>query len=227
MNFFLKKQLILFKKILRAHPVTRCAIFRPKMVYSSWTNFFGTNHYYYFHLPIGPFHCAKFKKFLQQIQSSEDAQFLGPKWSTCPNENFFRKLVNPLTATFLIWGWQTYSNFPVTSKIMRICVVYFLIGHASHIILHYFSFCWCFSFSFSFSIFSTNGFPNIVIFAFVLVLLQNLIISMDEIWKITTYIQFVNKEGGFWCSLNVCFKFQFKCIFIWAEIVAPSHEDSG
>ena len=27
-------------------------------------NFFGTNHYYYFHLPIGPFHCAKFKKIL-------------------------------------------------------------------------------------------------------------------------------------------------------------------
>ena len=27
-------------------------------------NFFGTNHYYYFHLPIGSFHCAKFKKIL-------------------------------------------------------------------------------------------------------------------------------------------------------------------
>ena len=26
--------------------------------------FFGTNHYYYFHLPIGPSHCAKFKKIL-------------------------------------------------------------------------------------------------------------------------------------------------------------------
>ena len=143
----------------------------PKWPICPEQNFFGTNHYYYFHLPIGPFHCAKFKKFLQQIQSSEHAQFLGPKWPTCPNENFFRKPVNPLTATFLIWGWQTNSNFPVTSKIMRICVVYFLIGHASHIILHYFSFCWCFSFSFSFSIFSTNGFPNIVIFAFVLVLL--------------------------------------------------------
>ena len=26
--------------------------------------FFGTNHYYYFHLPIGPFHCVKFKKIL-------------------------------------------------------------------------------------------------------------------------------------------------------------------
>ena len=22
--------------------------------------FFGINHYYYFHLPIGPFHCTKF-----------------------------------------------------------------------------------------------------------------------------------------------------------------------
>ena len=29
------------------------------------------------------------KKFLQQIQSYEDAPFLGPKWSIFPNENFF------------------------------------------------------------------------------------------------------------------------------------------
>ena len=27
-------------------------------------NFFGTNHYCYFHLPIVPFHCAKFEKIL-------------------------------------------------------------------------------------------------------------------------------------------------------------------
>ena len=27
-------------------------------------NFSGTNHYYYFHLLIGPFYCAKFKKNL-------------------------------------------------------------------------------------------------------------------------------------------------------------------
>ena len=31
------------------------------------------------------------KKFLQQIQSYEDAPFLGPKWSICPN--FFCKIV--------------------------------------------------------------------------------------------------------------------------------------
>ena len=34
------------------------------------------------------------KKFLLQIQSYEDAQFLGPKWPIYPNENFFRKTVN-------------------------------------------------------------------------------------------------------------------------------------
>ena len=34
----------------------------PKYPNLSWTNFFGTNHYYHFHLPIGTFHWAKFKK---------------------------------------------------------------------------------------------------------------------------------------------------------------------
>ena len=45
---------------------------------------------------FGPFHCAKFqkKKLLQQIQSYEYAPFVGPKWSICLNDNFFRKPVN-------------------------------------------------------------------------------------------------------------------------------------
>ena len=34
------------------------------------------------------------KKFLQQIQSYEDVQFFGPKWSISPNKNFFRKPIN-------------------------------------------------------------------------------------------------------------------------------------
>ena len=34
------------------------------------------------------------KKFLQRIQSYEDAQFLGPKWPISPNDNFFRKPSN-------------------------------------------------------------------------------------------------------------------------------------
>ena len=36
----------------------------PKWPISHERIFFGTNHYYYFHLPIGPFQCAKFKKIL-------------------------------------------------------------------------------------------------------------------------------------------------------------------
>ena len=49
-----------FKKNLRANPeLWGCAIFWPNL---SWAKLFGTNHYYYFHLPIGPFHWEKFKK---------------------------------------------------------------------------------------------------------------------------------------------------------------------
>ena len=34
----------------------------PKWPIGPEQKFFGTNHYYYFHLPIGPFHSAKFLK---------------------------------------------------------------------------------------------------------------------------------------------------------------------
>ena len=51
-------------------------------------NYFGTNYCYYFHLPIGPFHCAKLKKKNLQ-QSYEDVPFSGPKWSICPKHFFW------------------------------------------------------------------------------------------------------------------------------------------
>ena len=58
------------------------------MAHLSQTIFFGTNHYYYVHLASGTFHCAKLlKKFLQQIQSYEDAPFLDPKWA---NDTFLQ-----------------------------------------------------------------------------------------------------------------------------------------
>ena len=67
--------------------------------------FFGTNHYYYLHLPIGPFHCAKFKKFLLRIQSYE-----GPKWSICPKQFFFWKIINIiiiyLLAPFIVQNFK-------------------------------------------------------------------------------------------------------------------------
>ena len=66
-----------------------CAIFGTKTAHFSWKKFFGTKHCYYFHLHIGPFHCAKLKKFLRLIQNYDDAPFLGPKWSICPKQFFF------------------------------------------------------------------------------------------------------------------------------------------
>ena len=53
-----------FQKNLRADPeLWGCAIFEPRMAHLPWAIFFkSTSHCYYFHLPIGPFHCAKFKK---------------------------------------------------------------------------------------------------------------------------------------------------------------------
>ena len=43
---------------------------------------------------LAPFIVQNFKKFFQQIQSYENARFLGPKWPIFLNENFFRTPVN-------------------------------------------------------------------------------------------------------------------------------------
>ena len=76
MNLFLEKQLIKFSCIY--WPLSFCKILKKffRLIQSyedvpfsgrKWPIcheqiFFGTNHYYYFHPPIGSFHCAKFKK---------------------------------------------------------------------------------------------------------------------------------------------------------------------
>ena len=40
------------------------------------------------------------KKILQQIQSYEDASFLGPKWFICPKQNFFLKKIISFSSTY-------------------------------------------------------------------------------------------------------------------------------
>ena len=44
------------------------------------------------------------RKFLQQIQSCEDAPFLTPKWFICPKQSFFGKqyILIYLLATFIV-----------------------------------------------------------------------------------------------------------------------------
>ena len=56
-------------------------------------NFFGTNNYYYFHLPIGPFHCTKSLKILIAHPEFWGCTICGSKMAHL-NENFFRKPVN-------------------------------------------------------------------------------------------------------------------------------------
>ena len=131
-----------FKEILRANPELRgCAIFRPKMAHLSWTIFFGINHYYFFHLSIGTFHCAKFK-LLQRILSYEDAPVLGPKWSTCPKQFFCWKIIN-IILVYLLAPFTVQKKFPKNSssitsisknsssitRVMRMCNFWTQNGH--------------------------------------------------------------------------------------------------
>ena len=51
--------------------------------------FFGTNHYYYFQLPIGPFHCAKFKKIITVDPELWGCTSFGPKMVHLPPIFFF------------------------------------------------------------------------------------------------------------------------------------------
>ena len=85
-----------FKKIIGANPeLWECATFGPKMAHLSWTGFFlvQTIIIAFIYL-LALFDRAEFIKFLQRIKSYEDAPFLGPKWSMCPKQLFFKKIIN-------------------------------------------------------------------------------------------------------------------------------------
>ena len=102
-NFFLKQQLIKFS--CTYWPFSFCRISKkflgpiqsqedvpfsgPKWLICHEQNFFGTNHYYYFHLPIGPFHCAKFKKILIADSELWGCTIFGPKTVHFPKLKFF------------------------------------------------------------------------------------------------------------------------------------------
>ena len=53
--------------------------------------FFCTNHYYYFHLFIDPFHCAKFKKILTADPELWGCTIFGPKMVYLSQTIFFGK----------------------------------------------------------------------------------------------------------------------------------------
>ena len=76
----------------------RCANFGSKMVHLP-QKIFLENYYYRSHLPMSPFHCAKFKKISSsgsRVMRMCNFWAQNPKWTISPNENFFRKPVNEL-----------------------------------------------------------------------------------------------------------------------------------
>ena len=105
MNFFLQKQLIKFS--CTYWPLSFCKIFKkflePIQSYEDvpfsvprWTIcpeqiFFGTNHNYYFHLPIGLFHCVQFKKILTADPELCGCAIFGAKMVHLP-QIFFLKI---------------------------------------------------------------------------------------------------------------------------------------
>ena len=58
------------------------------------TIFFGTKHYYYFHLPIGPFHCAQLKNILTADPELRGCVIFGPKMVHLSQTIFFWKIIN-------------------------------------------------------------------------------------------------------------------------------------
>ena len=69
--------------------------------------FFDTSHFYYFHLPVGPFHCAKFRK------SCEDAAF----WAQIGHFSLmgtFSKKSCSVTCNYI---WTTNSMLSLRKKI--------------------------------------------------------------------------------------------------------------
>ena len=112
-SFFWKKLLISFsstywplsfckilKKFLEPIQSYEMCHFRAQNDPFLLNNFFGTNHYYYFHLPIGPFHCAKFKKILTADPELWGCTIFGPKMVHLPQTIFFGKLLISFSSTY-------------------------------------------------------------------------------------------------------------------------------
>ena len=107
MNVFLSKLLTKFS--CNYQPLTFCKILRkflePIQSYEdvpfsgtqrpicSEQNFFGTNYYYYFHVAIGPLHCAKLEKILRADPVMRMHHFWAQNGPFALNNFFFGKFL--------------------------------------------------------------------------------------------------------------------------------------
>ena len=77
------------------------------MAHLCWTIFFGTNYYYYFHLTICPFHCAKFRKIV-----TADAELWG-----CTT--FRHKMVHLTQTKNFLENYWYHSHLPISPFIVH------------------------------------------------------------------------------------------------------------
>ena len=73
----------------------------PKWLICHEQNFFGTSNYYHFHLSIGPFHCAKFKKILTVDPEILGCTIFGPKMFHLAQTKFFWKIIKIILSYLL------------------------------------------------------------------------------------------------------------------------------
>ena len=126
-----------------------CAIFGTKTAHLFWTNVLvqtiGTTFIYL----LAIFIVQNLRKFLQRIQNYGDAPYLGPKWSICPKQIFFWKIITIiliyLLALFIVqnfkkilpgdpefWGCAIYGPFPqirIFSENLLVSLVSFILAY--------------------------------------------------------------------------------------------------
>ena len=83
--------------------------------------FFGTNHCYFFHLPIGPFHCAKLKKNLTADLVLWRCAIFGSKMVHLPHfflENYYYHSLLPISP----FHWAKFKKDSSSrSRVMKMC----------------------------------------------------------------------------------------------------------
>ena len=92
------------KKFFRSNPeLLGCAIFRPTITQFVLNKMFWYKPLLLLSSTYWPLSLGKIKKkkILQQIQSYEDAPFLRPKWSICPKQKIFWKIIK-ITPIYLL-----------------------------------------------------------------------------------------------------------------------------
>ena len=137
--FIHPKQFLFWKKLLMLFsatywPLSLCKIFKKFLepiqsyeavpffgqIYSnwSWEKFFSTDHYHYFHLPVGPFHWAKLKKKVLTVNPELwECIIFGPKMVHLPQKCYLKEIIKII---FIYLLAPFIMQFPQTKLFQKI-----------------------------------------------------------------------------------------------------------